>query len=129
VPDVRPEGSGQRPRRSGSLEAIRAATAAWLCDVPLQGGEPWPGCAAAAPGSGPCTRCATTPGGRLVFRVFGPGRVDPGLIVEGFALSGAATGQHGQVVALLAWLAAHRTPRSARISAASAGCAVDRDLT
>jgi hypothetical protein len=30
VPDVRPEGSGQRPRRSGSLEAIRAATAAWL---------------------------------------------------------------------------------------------------
>ncbi len=25
-----PEGSGQRPRRSGSLEAIRAATAAWL---------------------------------------------------------------------------------------------------
>jgi len=29
VPDVRPEGSGQRPRRSGSLAAIRAATAAW----------------------------------------------------------------------------------------------------
>ena len=30
VPDVRPEGSGQRPGWSGSLEAIRAATAAWL---------------------------------------------------------------------------------------------------
>ena len=30
VPDVRPGGSGQRPRRSGSLAAIRAATAAWL---------------------------------------------------------------------------------------------------
>jgi len=44
--------------------------------------------------------------------------------VEGFALSAAATGQHGQAVALLAWLAAHRTPRSAQISAASAGCAV-----
>ena len=27
VPDVLPEGSGQRPRRSGSLAAIRAATA------------------------------------------------------------------------------------------------------
>ena len=67
VPDVRPEGSGQRPRRSGSLEAIRAA--AWLCDVPLQGGDPWPGCAVAAPGSGPCTRCTTIPGGRLVFDV------------------------------------------------------------
>src|SRR5262249_3482691 len=39
----------------------------------------------------------------------------------GFALSGAATGQHGQAAALLAWLAAHRTPRSAQISAASAG--------
>ena len=56
-------------------------------------------------------------------RLRGPGRVDPGLIVEGFALSGAATGQHGQAVALLAWLAAHRTPRSAQIPAASAGCA------
>jgi hypothetical protein len=44
--------------------------------------------------------------------------------VEGFALSGAATGQHGQAAALLAWPAAHRTPRSAQISAASAGCAV-----
>jgi hypothetical protein len=61
------KGSGQRPGRSGSLEAIRAATAAWLCDVLLQGGERWPGCAAAAPGSGPCTRCTTTPDGRLVF--------------------------------------------------------------
>ena len=70
MPDVRPEGVRSAPRRSGSLEAIRAATAAWLCDVPLQGGEPWPGCAAAAPGSGPCTRCTTTPGGRLVFHVF-----------------------------------------------------------
>jgi hypothetical protein len=30
VPDVRPEGSGQRPRRPGSLAAIRAAAAAWL---------------------------------------------------------------------------------------------------
>ena len=29
VPDVRPEGSGQRPRRPGE-KAIRAATAAWL---------------------------------------------------------------------------------------------------
>ena len=29
-PDVRPGGSGQRPRRSGSLAAISAATAAWL---------------------------------------------------------------------------------------------------
>ena len=29
--------------------------------------------------------------------------------MEGFALSGAATGQHGQAAALLAWLAAHRT--------------------
>ena len=36
----------------------------------LQGGEPWPGCAAAAPGSGPCTRCTIIPGGRLVFHVF-----------------------------------------------------------
>jgi hypothetical protein len=44
--------------------------------------------------------------------------------VEGFALSDAATGQPGQAVALLAWLAAHRTPRSAQIPAASAGCAV-----
>jgi hypothetical protein len=44
--------------------------------------------------------------------------------VEGFALSGAATGQHGQAAALQAWLAAHRTPRSAQIPAASAGCAV-----
>ena len=40
------------------------------CDVPLHDGEPWPGCAAAAPGSGPCTRCTATPGGRLVFHVF-----------------------------------------------------------
>jgi hypothetical protein len=47
-------------------------------------------------------------------------------------MPGAATGQHGQAAALLAWLAAHRTPRSAQISAASAGCtgaAEDRDLT
>ena len=29
VPDVRPEGSGPRPGRSGSPEAIRAAAAAW----------------------------------------------------------------------------------------------------
>jgi len=36
-------------------------------------------------------------------RLRGPGRVDPGLIVEGFALCGAAAGQHGQAVALLAW--------------------------
>jgi len=64
----------------------------------------------------------TTPGGRLVFPVFAaPAEFVRGLIVEGFALSGAATGQHGQAAALLAWLAAHRTPRSARISAAGAG--------
>jgi hypothetical protein len=44
--------------------------------------------------------------------------------VEGFALSDAATGQHGQAAALLAWLAAHRTPRSAQIPAESAECAV-----
>jgi hypothetical protein len=44
--------------------------------------------------------------------------------VEGFALPGAATARHGQAVALLAWLAAHRAARPARIPAASAGCAV-----
>src|SRR5512142_734435 len=56
VPDVRPEGSGQRPRRSGSLEAIRAATAAWLGvtyrsvrlamgeGVLSPGGRRWSGC-------------------------------------------------------------------------------------
>jgi hypothetical protein len=73
-------------------------------DVPLQGGEPWPGCAAAAPGSGPCARRTTTPGGRLVFHGCAAlAEFIGGLIVEGFALSGAATGQHGQA-ALLAWL-------------------------
>src|SRR5437764_733520 len=46
------------------------------------------GCAAAAPGSGPCTRCTTTPGGRLVFHVFAAlAEFVRGLIVEGFALS------------------------------------------
>ncbi|HMH38068.1 MAG TPA: hypothetical protein VK584_14155, partial [Streptosporangiaceae bacterium] len=91
----------------------------------LQGGEPWPGCAAAAPGSGPCTRCTIIPGGRLVFHVFAAlAGFIRGLIVEGFALSGAATGQHGQAAALLAWLAAHQAPRSAQIPAASAECAV-----
>jgi hypothetical protein len=35
--------------------------------------------------------------------------------VQGLALSGAATGQHGRAAALLAWLAARRTPRSAQI--------------
>ena len=71
----------------------------------LQGGEPWPGCAAAAPGSGPCTRCTIIPGGRLVFHVFAAlAEFIRGLIAEGFALSGAATGQHGQAAALLAWL-------------------------
>src|SRR2546423_7277969 len=85
--------------------AIRAATAAWLCDVPLQGGKPWPGCAAAAPGFRSLYEVYHHPG-RLAGlpRLRGPGRVDPGLIVEGFALSGAATGQRGQAVALLAWL-------------------------
>ena len=65
------------------------------------------------------------PGGRLVFDVFAAlAGLIRGLIAEGFALSGAAAGQHGQAAALLAWLAAHRTPRSAQIPAASAGCAV-----
>ena len=69
----------------------------------------------------------TTPGRPAGLpRLRGPGRVHPGLIVEGFALPGAATGQHGQAAALLAWLAAHRTPRPAQLSAASAGCAVPR---
>jgi len=71
VPDVRPEGSGQRLRRSGSLEAIRAATAARLgvtyrCNVASRG--------RAAPLRHrvlvPVRGCTTTPGGRLVFRVF-----------------------------------------------------------
>ena len=43
---------------------------------------------------------------------------------RGVALPGAATRQHRQAAALLAWLAEHRTPRSAQISTASAGCAV-----
>ena len=37
-------------------------------------------------------------------RLCGPGRVDPGPFVEGVALFDTATGQHGQAVALLAWL-------------------------
>jgi hypothetical protein len=44
--------------------------------------------------------------------------------VEGFALSGAATGQHGQAVALLAWLCRVPDARSAQIPAESAECAV-----
>ena len=69
----------------------------------------------------------TTPGGRLVFCVFAAlAEFIGGLIVEGFALSGAATGQHGPAAALLGWLATHRTPRSAQILAGSAGCAVPR---
>jgi DNA invertase Pin-like site-specific DNA recombinase len=55
-----------------------------------------------------------TPGDRQVFHVFAAlVEFVQGLIVEGFALFAAATGQHGQAAALLAWLAAHRTPRSA----------------
>ena len=47
----------------------------------------------------------TTPGGRLVFHVCAAlAELIRGLIVEGFALPGAATGQHGQAAALLAWL-------------------------
>ena len=56
-----------------------------------------------------------TPGGRLVFHVFAAlAEFICGLIVAGFALSGAATGQHRPAAALLARLAAHRTPRSAQ---------------
>ena len=80
----------------------------------------------------PGTRCTITPGGRLVFHGCAAlAGLIRGLIVEGFALSGAATGQHGQAAALLAWLAAHRTPRSARISAQRRvrRAAGDRDLT
>jgi hypothetical protein len=63
----------------------------------------------------PTVRGRTTfPGGRLVFRVFAAlAEFIRGLIVEGFALFDAATGQHGQAAALLAWLAARWTPRSA----------------
>jgi hypothetical protein len=119
VPDVRPEGSGQRPRRSGSLEAIRAAMAAWLCDVPLQGGEPWPGCAAAAPGSGPCTRCTTIPGRPAgLRRLRGPGRVDPGTHRGGFrAVRPPRPGSMARRWRCWPGCAAHRTPRSARIPA------------
>ena len=47
----------------------------------------------------------TTSGGRLVFRVFAVlAEFIRGLIVERFALFDAATGQHGQAAALLAWL-------------------------
>jgi hypothetical protein len=53
----------------------------------------------------PCARCTTTPGGRLVFHGCAAlAELIRGLIVEGLALPGAATGQHGQAVALLAWL-------------------------
>jgi AcrR family transcriptional regulator len=75
----------------------------------------------------------TTPGGRLVFHVFAAlAEFIRELIVGGFALPGAATRQHRQAAALLAWLAAHRTPRSAQISTAGAGvrgAAEDRELT
>ena len=104
MPDVRPEGSGQRPRRSGSLEAIRAA--AWLGvtyrgKVVSRGRAAPPRHRVPVPGTG---RTAT-PGGRLVFHVLAAlAELIRGLIAEGFALSGAATGQHGQAVALLAWL-------------------------
>jgi hypothetical protein len=108
VPDVRPEGSGQRPRRPGG-QAIRAATAAWLgVTNPLQGGEPWPGCAAAAPGSGPCTRCTTTPGGRLAVRVFA-------------ALAEFIRGTHRGGVR-----AVRRRDRAARPGSGAAGLAVPR---
>jgi hypothetical protein len=74
-----------------------------------------------------------TPGGRLVFGVFAAlAELIRGLIAEGFALSGAATGRHGQAAALLAWLAAHRTPRvRADLGGQRRVCraAGDRDLT
>jgi hypothetical protein len=68
VPDVCPEGSGRRPRRSGSLEAIRAA--AWLGvtyrgKVVSRGRAAPPRHRVPVPGTG---RTAT-PGGRLVFHV------------------------------------------------------------
>ena len=121
VPDMRPEGSGQRPRRPGSLEATRAATAAWQCDVPLQGGEPWPGCAAAAPGSVPCTRCTTTPGGRLVFHVFAALAElirDPSWRVRAVRRRDRAA---RPAVALLAWLCRAPDAQAAQIPADSAG--------
>ena len=117
-----------QPQQQRVQLRVIAAVCGGLADLgePVVGDGPsWPGCAAAAPGSGPCARCTTTPGGPAGLpRLRGPGRVHPGLIVEGFALFDAATGQHGQAMPQLAWLAAHRTPRSAQISAASAGCAV-----
>ena len=68
VPDVCPEGSGRRPRRSGSLEAIRAA--AWL-GVTYRGKVV--SCGRAAPPRHrvpvPGTGRTATPGGRLVFGV------------------------------------------------------------
>ena len=104
MPDVCPEGSGRRPRRSGSPEAIRAA--AWLGvtyrgKVVSRGRAAPPRHRVPVPGTG---RTAT-PGGRLVFHVLAAlAELIRGLIAEGFALSGAATVQHGQAVALLAWL-------------------------
>ena len=76
VPDVRPEGSGQRPRRPGE-KAIRAATAAWLgvtnrCKVVSRGRAAPPRHRVPVPARGaPSSRAAAA-------RLRGPGRVHPG---------------------------------------------------
>ena len=135
VPDVRPDGAGQRPRRSGSLAAIRAAAAAWLgvtyrCKVMSRGRAAPPRHRVPVPARGPGHH---HPGRRLVFHVCAAlAESIRGLIVEGFALSGAATGQHGQAAALPAWLAAHQAPRPAQIPGGQRRvrrAAEDRDLT
>ncbi len=135
MPDVRPEGAGQRPRWSGSLEAIRAATAAWLgvtyrCKVMSRGRVAPSRHRVPVPVRGPGHHHPGRPGG--LPRLRGPGRVDPGLIAEGFALSGAATGQHGQAAALLTWLCrAPGAPVRADLGGRRRvrGAAEDRDLT
>ena len=62
-----------QPQQQRVQLRVIAAVCGGLADLgdPVVGDGPsWPGCAAAAPGSGPCMRCTTTPAGRLVFHVF-----------------------------------------------------------
>jgi hypothetical protein len=79
----------------------------------------------------PGTGRTATPGGRLVFHVLAAlAELIRGLIAEGFALSGAATVQHGQAVTLLPGFAAHPAPRSADLGQRRVRrAAADRDLT
>jgi hypothetical protein len=99
-------GAGRAPGRARSAAAAVRVTGGHHGgdgglagrDVPLQRGEPRPGCAAAAPGSGPCTGVHHQPGRPAGLpRRRGPGRADPGLIVEGFAPVRAGLGGQRRV--------------------------------